>query len=69
MAGADLAGYAGRKFGALGIEFGAANTGYNGTINRNVAFPGFADSDKGNFGATATQIVTDPMARYLGRAQ
>jgi fibronectin-binding autotransporter adhesin len=59
MTGANLAGYAGRKFGAMGIEFGATNTWCNGTINRNVAFPGFADSDKGGFGATATQIVTE----------
>lgn len=55
MTGAHLAGYVGRRFGAVGVDFVASNTWYSGTANRTVAFPGFTDSDSGGIGGTVTQ--------------
>jgi outer membrane autotransporter protein len=48
--------YGGGQWSALGLRFGAAHTWHNVRANRNIIFPGFADSASATYGARTTQV-------------
>jgi fibronectin-binding autotransporter adhesin len=48
--------YGGTQWGALAFRTGLAHTWHDISINRNVAFPGFADSVRSDYKAGTTQV-------------